>query len=534
MKKFTFLVVSVMLLSMSVFAQNLIENPGFENWTDGAPDSWTTSGDAITLSQNTVDFHEGASSCQVVFTSQDNQNLLSTPFAVNAGDPIAVHVYFYDNDPAGRARLSILFEGGNYYGDYTEDQEGWQMLSYEGVVPDGTTEATLQIRFYDVDPWDGDAEILVDETSFVIDDAIKPEPSNYPTDFATASNGATMTVSWTDAIGDQLPQDYLVYASTSDAFTAPIDGTPVADDTDLSDGSAVVNISYGSESTSFGGLDAGVNYYFTIYPYTNEGADIDYKTDGTAPTASQTMPDVSILNYENFDDNSFGDWTAFSVLGDQEWELASYGNPGDCAKMTGYDGAPFDNEDWFISPALNLDNYSDIEFIFETAMNYDGPAMELFISSDYTSGDPTVATWESISFTPSEGGWEWTPSGTIDLSPYTGTIHLGFKFTSTSAGSSTWEIDNILITGTLSDNIEEYNNLEFNVYPNPGYGIYQISNPQNQNFELRVYNILGKQIMETMITNDHYTLDIQDYDRGVYLLEITSNQQKKTLSLIKK
>ncbi len=536
MKKFTISIAAILLFTVSIFAQNLIENPGFEAWTGDAPDSWSTSGDAITLSQNTDNVQEGTSSCQVVFTSQDNQNLMSNTFAVTAGDPIAIGVYLFDNDAAGRARISVLFEGGeNYYGEYSEDMDTWQNIYYEGLVPDGATEATFQIRFYDVAAsWDGDCEILVDQTSFIIDDAIKPEPSNYPTDFAATAIGTSMTVSWTDATGDQLPQNYVVYASTSDAFTAPVDGTVVADDTDMSDGSAVLNVSYGNESTSFGGLDAGVTYYFTIFPYTNAGADIDYKTDGSAPTANQIMPDVSILSFVDFEDNTFGDWTAFSVLGDQEWEIAPYGNPGNCAKMSGYDEAAFDNEDWFISPAFHLDSYSNEEFTFESAMNYDGPALELLVSTDYTTGDPTAATWETIEFTPSTGNWEWVASGTIDLSSYSGTVYIAFKFTSTTAGSSTWEVDNILVTGTMSDAVQEEKNLEFSVYPNPGYGIYQIENSHAQTFEITVYNILGKQIFETITSNTNYTLDIQDFDSGVYFLQIMSDDQKKTVSLIKK
>jgi len=534
MKKFTISIAAILLFSVSIFAQNLIENPGFEAWTAGAPDSWTEDGGAITLSQNTTNVQEGTSSCQVLFTSQDNQYLNANTFSVTAGDPIAVHIYAYDNDASGRTRLCIIYEGAdNYYGEYSEDMDAWQMISFEGNVPEGATEAKVQIRFYDTSDWDGDCEILIDETSFIIDNTIKPEPSNYPTAFAAAANGVTASVSWTDAIGDQLPQNYLVYASATEAITAPVDGTSVDDDTDITDGLAVLNVSFGEEFASFGGLATGTTYYFAIYPYTNNGADIDYKTDGTAPSAQVTMPDVTVINSEDFEDDTFGEWSAFSVSGDQVWETAPYGNPGNCAKMSGYDGGAFDNEDWFISPAFNLDNYVGEVFTFETAMNYDGPALEFLISSDYSSGDPTTATWDAIAFTPSAGGWAWEASGNIDLSTYTGTVHLAYKFTSTTAGSATWEVDNILLTGTLSSSIIETENVDFKVYPNPGHGIYQIENSNSQNFEITVFNILGKQILETIETNTSYTLDIQDFDNGVYFLQIMSNNQKKTVSIIK-
>lgn len=536
MKKFTFLLAGILISTMSMLAQNLIENPGFESWTTGQPDIWTTGGTAIVLSQNTANTQEGSSSCQVVFTSQDNQDLKSNSFSVTPGDPIAVSFYVYDNDAAGRARLSILYEGGsNYYdSNYSVDMDSWQLLSYEGVIPDGVTQATFQIRFYDVAPWDGDCTILVDNCSFVIDNVVKPEPTNFPTAFAASPNGLSAVITWADATGEQLPQKYLVLASTSSSFTAPVDGSTVADDADLSNGSAALNVSFGSQSASFSGVDAGATYYFTIYPYTNDGVNADYKTDGTAPTATVTMPNVSVINYEDFEDDTFGDWVAYNVSGDQVWETAAFGNPGICAKMSGYSGSAFENEDWLISPAINLDNYTGEEFSFETSMNYEGPALECYISTDYSSGDPNTATWQSISFTPSTGSWAWTPSGIINLSSYTGTAHLAFKFTSTSSISATWEVDNILITGTLSNGVSDQNDINFQVYPNPSSGVYQINNSQSSGFEISVYNILGEIVFSSKAENKSYTLDIQNLDNGMYFLQINSEQQIKTISLIKR
>jgi len=142
MKKFTVLWVAILMITSFAFSQNLIDNPSFENWTGGQPDNWLADGGAITVSQNTEMVQEGASSCEVVFTSQDNQYLTSGSFAVEAGTPITLSVYFYDNDPGGRGRLCCIWEGAdNYYGEYSEDMDDWQMISYEGLVPDGATSA---------------------------------------------------------------------------------------------------------------------------------------------------------------------------------------------------------------------------------------------------------------------------------------------------------------------------------------------------------------------------------------------------------
>ena len=538
MKKFTLSIAAIMLFSMSIFAQNLIENPSFEVWNGDVLDSWVEDGGAITLSQNTINVQEGTSSCTVVFTSQDNQYLNANTFDVTAGDPISVFMYAYDNDAAGRTRLCIIYEGAdNYYGDYSEDMDSWQMISFEGEVPEGATNAKVQIRFYDVSAdWDGDCEIILDNTSFILDTDIKPEPTNYPTDFAAGANGILAATTWVDATGDQLPQNYLVYASTTNDFTAPVDGTTVADDADLSDGSGVLNITFGTQSAGFSGLGAGASCHFTIYPYTNGDADIDYKTDGTAPTADLTMPDVSVLNYNDFEDLTFGDWTTNSVVGAQAWETMEY-NTAKFAVISGYDDGAQDNEDWLISPSFNTTNYHDVEFSFNNALGYSGPALQVMISQDYDgTSNPNDATWMEISeeFNFSAGNFAWEESGIASLDLYSATnLYIAFKYTSDTDGAGKWEVDNLLLTGIMSDGVSDQELVSLNVYPNPSNGIYQIENTQAKDFEISVFNLLGEQLMETVNTKDNYTLDISDLDNGVYFLQVISNNQKKTISLIK-
>ena len=538
MKKFTLSIAAIMLFSMSLFAQNLIENPGFEVWNGDVLDSWVEDGGAITLSQNTTNVQEGSSSCTVVFTSQDNQYLNGNTFDVTAGDPILISMYAYDNDAAGRTRLCIIYEGAeNYYGDYSEDLDSWQMISFEGEIPEGATQAKVQIRFYDVSAnWVDDCEIILDNASFIIDNEIKPEPSNYPTAFVAGANGIFAATTWIDATGDQLPQNYLVMASTTNDFTAPVDADPEDDDTDISDGDAALNIAYGQQAASFSGFSAGATYYFTIYPYTNGGSDIDYKTDGSAPTASLTMPDVSVINYNDFEDLTFGDWTTNSVVGAQVWETMEY-NTAKFAVISGYDDGAQNNEDWLISPSFNTAKYHDVEFSFNNALGYSGPALQVMISQDYDgTSSPNDATWLDISeeFSFSTGNFTWVESGIASLDLYSSTtLCIGFKYTSDTDAAGKWEVDDLLLTGIMSDGVSDQELLSLNVYPNPSNGIYQIENTQAKDFEISVFNLLGEQLMKTVNTRDNYTLDITGLDNGVYFLQVISDNQKKTISLIK-
>jgi len=140
--------------------------------------------------------------------------------------------------------------------------------------------------------------------------APSPEPTNHPTSFtATANTSSKITTSWTDSTGTQLPAGYLVMCNTSDSFTDPVDKTAQTDDTDCSDG-GVQNIAQGNGSAEWTGLNSGTQYYFKVYPYTNSGSDIDYKTDGTPSTANATtlknVVYVSSTGNDNTGDGSSG------------------------------------------------------------------------------------------------------------------------------------------------------------------------------------------------------------------------------------
>lgn len=135
-------------------------------------------------------------------------------------------------------------------------------------------------------------EWLVDDIIVVEDFQESVEPPNYPTNFtATAVNGSTIDISWSDVIADSaITQGYTILANTTGVFTYPVDGTPVDDDLDLEDGVAVRNIFYGFESTSITGALPNTTYYFIIFPYSNSGDLINYKIDGLPPEDTTKTP----------------------------------------------------------------------------------------------------------------------------------------------------------------------------------------------------------------------------------------------------
>ena len=126
----------------------------------------------------------------------------------------------------------------------------------------------------------------------------KPEPSNHVASFVAGSPASSsIPLSWLDNDGAESADGFIIKASTSSTFTDPVDGTPEIDDTDMSDNAGQINVASGVEAYTFTGLTQGTQYFFKIWPYTNSGVDIDYKTDGTVPTANETTttPNTNLI-----------------------------------------------------------------------------------------------------------------------------------------------------------------------------------------------------------------------------------------------
>ncbi|MEE4198655.1 MAG: DUF5689 domain-containing protein [Bacteroidales bacterium] len=157
----------------------------------------------------------------------------------------------------------------------------------------------------------------------------------------------------------------------------------------------------------------------------------------------------SVISFDNF--GTQGQFYQYSVTGDQVWTLATYGY----AKMTGYDGSQFANEDWLISSALDLTDKSNVILNFRHTAGYVYTGvwddLQLLVSDDYSgSGDPNEATWTSYTFTtpPAEPFWTWVDSGDIDLSAHDGNnnVYVAFKYVSTTSNCATWEIEDIVLS----------------------------------------------------------------------------------------
>jgi hypothetical protein len=353
-----------------------------------------------------------------------------------------------------------------------------------------------------------------------------PEPTNYPTNFATSTAPFTINLSWTDATGGQAPNGYLVLGSDQNNIVAPVDGTPVANDPALSDGHGTLNVIQGVQNCSFGNLPSNKPFYFKIYPYTNSGNLINYKTDGTAPSATATTSNTVIIDSVHFTNYTFGNWTAKNVTGAQVWAVDSiHGvNQTPCAKMSGYATISNENEDWFISKSMNFNLYNNENLTFMSAYKYTGPALECLLSNDYDGvGNPGDFTWVPLTAAWSTGNWVWAPSGNINISGYSGTnIHIGFKYSSTTTESSTWELDDIIITGDLIIGMDDQSkDAGFRISPNPAKENCTLFFPDKTSKQISVVNLTGQTLVSQQTSEKTVSLNLTGMPSGLYLVRVT-------------
>ena len=162
--------------------------------------------------------------------------------------------------------------------------------------------------------------------------------------------------------------------------------------------------------------------------------------DGYVPGGANDLP------YCEFFSSSFGSYTTYDVKGTQHWEI-DYNT----AKMTGFENSTnYENEDWLISARVSLENVTSASMTVSYIARYFNNVNEdvtVWVSSDYTSGDPNLANWEQLPATWTEGSnWNDFASTTIDLSQYVGKkVCVAVKYLSDNNKAGTIEVQSICI-----------------------------------------------------------------------------------------
>ncbi len=172
-----------------------------------------------------------------------------------------------------------------------------------------------------------------------------------------------------------------------------------------------------------------------------------FTSNSIACPGAEGLLSETLLSQESFDK-----FTIVNITGEKTWEFSSsYG-----ALMSGYNGSGSDpNEDWFITPAIDLSSATDPKLSFDHAR---GPAgsinvgvaegwYKVYATANYT-GDVVNTTWVEITgIIHGTAAWGFVSSGSVAIpaAAKSATTRIAFKYFNDATGSATWEIKNVLV-----------------------------------------------------------------------------------------
>ena len=141
-------------------------------------------------------------------------------------------------------------------------------------------------------------------------------------------------------------------------------------------------------------------------------------------------------------------FTDYNVLGEQNWYWAHF--DGGCVVINGFvGGAPRANENWLISPEIDLSGRTQVSMEIREAINFitSYNDMQVLVATDYENGNPNNSgNWTLLEGfdRPQGDSWNFSDSGSIDLSEFENeTIHIAFRYISTTSGAAAWEISEV-------------------------------------------------------------------------------------------
>lgn len=359
----------------------------------------------------------------------------SNLYCLVTADEVSGNLYkdIYVRDASGAIRLKLKASGGLYIGDSIRiNLKGLTLNAQNGLIQLDSVDVERQVvKLYS---------------------GIKVTPLNLSLEQVLANTAATNTV-----------QSRLVKISNME-FLEDDRNLPLADAVNKSSvnlrlrscsGQSITLRSSGYANFAPQLSPSGNGYIIAIVSQFGEAEDdmqliLRQFSDIMMKDANCNGISGTVYLKKDFNDNSVssGGWSSEKINGNVGWTTSSAGGaPNPYARISNYSSGVHQScETWYISPPINLSASKKPRLSFRNAYNYEGPALELYVSVNYSGGAPSAASWNKINFTLSEGNWIFVDSGSLDLSAFKHeNTRIAFKYTGSNTSGSTWEIDDILI-----------------------------------------------------------------------------------------
>ena len=169
---------------------------------------------------------------------------------------------------------------------------------------------------------------------------------------------------------------------------------------------------------------------------------------------NEDFPEDEINFNADFD---FVGWTNFAQAGTKKWIERDFSGSG-YIQFSSFGSGNLSNIGWAITPAINMDATTNEVFTFKSASNFVSDAsnkLEVLISTNYDGTNVLAATWTPLTAVVANqttNGYIYIPSGEIDLSSYSGNIHIAFKVTGSGTDTNLdglFQVDDVKVYSKL-------------------------------------------------------------------------------------
>ncbi len=169
-------------------------------------------------------------------------------------------------------------------------------------------------------------------------------------------------------------------------------------------------------------------------------------------TTGSGLPTSYSFNFNTCTSSLSDGFSQINVSGDSVWKCTTFGFTGsNGVQISGFStlNGSLQNEDWLISPALNLNGFNVPLLRFRSRTRFAGLKLKLFVSTNYNgSGNLTGSNWTEINGKfPNIDTDTWTTSDSINLNNFkTANTYIAWVYYSNPTdGAARWTLDDVSI-----------------------------------------------------------------------------------------
>lgn len=238
---------------------------------------------------------------------------------------------------------------------------------------------------------------------------------------------------------------------------------------------------------------------------------------------------------ENFESSTFPptNWMVKSTNANQSWKLdTKTSSEGVSSASVLYDDALGDQNETLISPAFDLSTAITPVLEFSFSMSYYwsvSPNDNYNFTVSINDGTTTTVLWTEAD-KGNFNNYEWYQV-TLDLTPYVGKSNLKLEFNYTGKDGADLNLDNISVSETAVLSVGKVSKSTISFYPNPTTDILSFNSVATID-KVTFYNTNGQMVYTVKPQNNQ--IDISQFNAGVYLLKVASDQKVQTYQILKK